>query len=84
MLRDLAPHAQALQHPHGLHDRLLASLDDLELALEEPAVLIEVGYLSNPGQAAQVVTDAFQNALVQSLYDAVVKFRDTLPAGGTR
>ena len=49
-----------------------------------PAVLIEVGYLTNPEQAALVATDAFQSALVQALYDAVVKFRDTLPAGGTQ
>jgi N-acetylmuramoyl-L-alanine amidase len=49
-----------------------------------PAVLVEVGYLTNPDQAALLKTDAFQNALVQSLYDAVVRFRDTIAAGGTR
>jgi N-acetylmuramoyl-L-alanine amidase len=47
-------------------------------------VLIEVGYLTNPQQATLLTTDAFQNALVQSLYDAIVKFRDTPAAGGTR
>jgi N-acetylmuramoyl-L-alanine amidase len=60
-----------------------AALRVLESA-NMPAVLIEVGYLTNPEQATQLTTDAFQNALVQSLYDAVVKLRDTLAAGGTR
>jgi N-acetylmuramoyl-L-alanine amidase len=60
-----------------------AALRVLESA-NMPAVLIEVGYLTNPEQATLLTTDAFQNALVQSLYDAVVKFRDTLAAGGTR
>ena len=60
-----------------------AALRVLESA-NMPAVLIEVGYLTNPEQATLLTTDAFQNALVQSLFDAVVKFRDTLAAGGTR
>ena len=60
-----------------------AALRVLESA-NMPAVLIEVGYLTNPDQATLLTTDAFQNALVQSLYDAVVRFRDTLAAGGTR
>ena len=60
-----------------------AALRVLESA-NMPAVLIEVGYLTNPEQATLLTTDGFQNALVQSLFDAVVKFRDTLAAGGTR
>ena len=59
-----------------------AALRVLESA-NMPAVLIEVGYLTNPEQATLLTTDGFQNALVQSLFDAVVKFRDTLAAGGT-
>ena len=49
-----------------------------------PAVLIEVGFLTNPDQAKQLAGDAFQNAIVQGLFDAIVKFRDALPAGGGR
>jgi N-acetylmuramoyl-L-alanine amidase len=60
-----------------------AALRVLESA-NMPAVLIEVGYLTNPQQATLLTTDAFQTALVQSLYDAIVKFRDTPAAGGTR
>jgi N-acetylmuramoyl-L-alanine amidase len=60
-----------------------AALRVLESA-NMPAVLIELGYLTNPDQAALLATDAFQNALVQSLYEAVVKFRDMTVAGGTR
>ena len=43
-----------------------------------PAVLIELGYLSNPDQEKLLTRDSFQNTLVQALYDAVVKFRDSL------
>jgi len=60
-----------------------AALRVLESA-NMPAVLIEVGYLTNPDQARLLATDTFQNTLVQSIYEAVVRFRDTLAAGGTR
>jgi N-acetylmuramoyl-L-alanine amidase len=47
-----------------------------------PAVLIEMGYLTNPEQEKLLTSDGFQNALVQALFDTVVRFRDTLPSGG--
>ena len=49
-----------------------------------PAVLIEMGYLTNAEQAKQLAGDGLQNAVVQALFDAIVKFRDTLPGGGIR
>jgi len=53
-----------------------------------PAVLIEMGYLTNADQEKQLVSGPFQNTLVQTLVDAIVKFRDSLvaaeAAGGTR
>jgi N-acetylmuramoyl-L-alanine amidase len=49
-----------------------------------PAVLIEMGYLTNPDQEKLIGGDAFQNALVQGLYDAIVKYRDSLVPAGTR
>jgi N-acetylmuramoyl-L-alanine amidase len=48
-----------------------------------PAVLVEMGYLTNADQEKLLAGDAFQNALVQGLYDAIVKYRDRLSAGGT-
>ena len=48
-----------------------------------PAVLLELGYLTNPEQAKLLAGDALQTAVVQALFDAIVKFRDTWP-GGTR
>ena len=48
-----------------------------------PAVVIEMGYLTNAEQAKMLQGDAFQNALVTALYDAIVKFRDTIASGGT-
>ena len=46
-----------------------------------PAVLIEVGYLSNPEQEKAIASDGFQGALVQALYDAVVRYRDSRQNG---
>jgi N-acetylmuramoyl-L-alanine amidase len=47
-----------------------------------PAVLLEMGYLTNADQEKQLVSDAFQSAVVQSIYDAVIRFRDVLAGGG--
>lgn len=41
-----------------------------------PAVLIEMGFMTNPEQEAQLQTDAHQSALVQAIVDAVIGFRD--------
>ncbi len=43
-----------------------------------PAVLLEMGYLTNPDQEKLLAGADFQNTLVQALVDAVVKFRDAL------
>jgi N-acetylmuramoyl-L-alanine amidase len=48
-----------------------------------PAILVELGYLTNPEQAKMLASDAFQNAIVQALFEAVVKYRDTWSPGGT-
>jgi N-acetylmuramoyl-L-alanine amidase len=61
----------------------MAPLRVLESA-NMPAVLIEMGYLTNPEQEKLLAGDGFQGALVQSLYDAVIRFRDVLAGGGTR
>ena len=45
-----------------------------------PAVLIEMGYLTNTNQEKQLVSAPFQNTFVQTLVDAIVKFRDSLMA----
>lgn len=41
-----------------------------------PAVLVEMGFLTNPAQATQLASDAYQNSIVQALVDAVIQFRD--------
>jgi N-acetylmuramoyl-L-alanine amidase len=48
-----------------------------------PAILVELGYLTNAEQAKMLASDTFQNTVAQALLDAIVKFRDTLPGGGT-
>ena len=46
-----------------------------------PAVLVETGFLTNAAQEKQLASDNYQNAIVQALADAVVRFRAS--AGGT-
>jgi len=70
-----------------LHDRvplapkpiMAAPLRVLEPA-NMPAVLIEMGYLTNAEQEKQLADPNFQNTLAQALVDAVVMFRDALGA----
>ena len=74
-----------------LHDHVPMSARPIDRAplrvLESanmPAVLLEVGFLTNADQAKQLAGETWQNAFVQGVYDAIVKFRDTLPSGGIR
>jgi N-acetylmuramoyl-L-alanine amidase len=46
-----------------------------------PAVLVEMGFLTNPAQEKQLTGNEFQNAFVQALMEAIVRFRDS-QAGG--
>ena len=48
-----------------------------------PAVLIEMGFMTNPAQEKQLSSDDYQNALAQSLFDAIVQFRDSRQPAGT-
>jgi N-acetylmuramoyl-L-alanine amidase len=41
-----------------------------------PAVLVEMGFLTNAQQERQLASDDFQNALTAALLDAVVRYRD--------
>ena len=43
-----------------------------------PAALVEIGYLSNADQEAQLATASFQDQVAQSLLDALIKFREFL------
>ena len=41
-----------------------------------PAVLVEMGFITNPEQERQLSSDAFQSSLVQALVESIVRFRD--------
>jgi N-acetylmuramoyl-L-alanine amidase len=43
-----------------------------------PAVLVEMGFITNAGQEKQLSSDAFQATLVQALVDSIVRYRDRL------
>ena len=49
-----------------------------------PAVLVEIGFMTNPEQEKALGSDEYQNAIVQALVEAVVHYRDTHPRGGAR
>jgi N-acetylmuramoyl-L-alanine amidase len=44
-----------------------------------PAVLVELGFLTNPQQEQRLASDDYQNALVQALVDAIVRYRGAPP-----
>ena len=44
--------------------------------VKEPAVLVEMGFITNPGQEKQLQSDEFQNQIVQSLVESITRFRD--------
>jgi N-acetylmuramoyl-L-alanine amidase len=46
-----------------------------------PSVLVEVGYLTNPDQETQISGAAFQDAIAESLFDAIGKFRALVERG---
>ena len=77
-------HAQLVQKiPFAAKPVDSAPLRVLESA-NMPAVVVELGYLTNADQEKLLQSDPFQNTVVQAFYDAVVRFRDSLSAGGTR
>jgi N-acetylmuramoyl-L-alanine amidase len=41
-----------------------------------PAVLVEMGFITNPEQEKQLAGDAYQNDVVQALMEAIIRFRD--------
>ena len=59
-------------------------LEPCGLRSTQAAILVELGYLTNGDQEKLLAGDAFANAFVQALSDAVVRFRDALAAGGGR
>jgi N-acetylmuramoyl-L-alanine amidase len=42
-----------------------------------PAVLVEMGFITNPGQEKQLQSDEFQNLIVQALVESISRFRDS-------
>jgi N-acetylmuramoyl-L-alanine amidase len=56
-----------------------APLDVLESA-NMPAVLVEMGFLTNVDQEKQLTGNDFQNAFVEAITEAIVRFRDSQPA----
>jgi N-acetylmuramoyl-L-alanine amidase len=41
-----------------------------------PAVLVEIGYLSNPDQEQAIASGSYQDTVAQALLDAIVQFRE--------
>jgi N-acetylmuramoyl-L-alanine amidase len=62
--------------PHPIAQAPLRVLESANM----PAVLIEMGYLSNPAQEKQLVGNDFQTAIVQALAEAIARMRDTTAA----
>ncbi len=48
------------------------------MGADMPAALVEMAYLTNPGQAATAKTESYQTLVTQGIYDAVRRFRSYL------
>jgi N-acetylmuramoyl-L-alanine amidase len=46
-----------------------------------PAILVEMGFLTNAEQDQALKSNEFQNTIAQALFDAIVRFRDTIERG---
>ena len=46
-----------------------------------PAVLVEMGFLSNPDQEAQLTSTTFQTSIVNGLLRSIVRYRDEVAPG---
>jgi N-acetylmuramoyl-L-alanine amidase len=42
-----------------------------------PAVLVEMGFITNPEQEKQLASDAFQSQIVQAVVESIIRFRDS-------
>ena len=49
-----------------------------------PAVLIEMGFMTNRGDEQRLTSDQYQNTIAQALVDSIVRFRDQIRAGRAR
>lgn len=54
------------------------------IGVNMPAVLVELGFLTNPQQEHLLSSDDFQNTVVQALVDGIVKFRGVPMPGGPK
>ena len=46
-----------------------------------PAALVEMGFISNPGQEVQLASPAFQDAVVEAVLQSIIRFRDMAEQG---
>ena len=49
-----------------------------------PAALVEIAYLTNPGQEQAAQSDDFQAGAAQALYDSVARFKGYLESAPDR
>ena len=49
-----------------------------------PAVLVEMGFLTNPQQEQQLTHDEHQNLLVQALLEGILRYRANIVTAGPR
>jgi N-acetylmuramoyl-L-alanine amidase len=48
-----------------------------------PSVLVEMFFITNRTEGRAMTQDTYQNAVVESLYDGIVKYKETAIAGKT-
>ena len=69
----------------GLRERVLMSPRAIQQApfrvlvgANMPAVLVEMGFITNVEQERQLASEPFQSSIVQSIVDSIIRYRDKL------
>ncbi|MDD3179779.1 MAG: N-acetylmuramoyl-L-alanine amidase [Opitutaceae bacterium] len=79
----------------AIHRRLLASLHPIDRGMRRarfvvlerincPAVLVELGFLSNAAEARKIATPAYRTQLAQALADGIDDYRSSISGRGNR
>jgi N-acetylmuramoyl-L-alanine amidase len=69
--------ARVPMSPRGVQEAPLRVL----VGANMPAALVEMGFISNPGQEVQLASPAFQDAVVEALLQSIIRFRDMVEQG---
>lgn len=67
----------AENHSRGRHQIRQAPFQVVQ-NIEIPSVLVELGFITNPSEGAQLIREDYQSALAQGLFSGLTKYKETV------